>query len=99
MFIHNTNVNYSIINDLGLPNVSLSSNRIFLSQEDSFAVDSSMFVVEGSYEEGYVNNDTFRDVAICLGLDIFPPDFTEDEIVELEKDEVYDMPYEAIYTW
>lgn len=74
-------------------------SRIYLSQEDSFKVDSSMFVVEGSYEEGYVYNDNFRNVAICLGLDIFPPDFTPEEIAELEKAELCDMPYEAIYTW
>jgi len=73
-------------------------SRIYLSQEDSFKINSSMFVVNGSYEEGYVNDDNFRDVAICLNLDIFPPDFTEDEIAELEKTE-FDMPYEAIYTW
>ena len=52
-------------------------SRIYLSQEDSFKVDSSMFVVEGSYEEGYINDQQFQDVCMMLGIDPFNYDYDD----------------------
>ena len=43
-----------------------NSNKVVVSSSASFAIDNSMFVVDGSYEQGY---DFDQDVFFMLGLE------------------------------
>jgi len=45
----------------------MSSNTVVVSYNTSFAIDNSMFVVDGSYHEGYVYDE---DIFFMLGLEI-----------------------------
>lgn len=45
--------------------------RIYLTEEQSHIINQSMFVVEGSYEHGYMDNDEFHNVCMMLGIDVY----------------------------